>query len=97
MTYDDGVLSCKSGSPFYELERDGKKPNTLRIVPTEELLALGACTRIHVTHAENGPASDWEFEREITGIFDVTPAMKASGMRGIYNRHYVMICWEVAS
>ena len=94
MTYDNVTLTCKSDSPFYELERDGLKPNTIRIVSTDELLALGRCTRIHVIHAESGPAADYEFERHISGIFDVTSAMKASGIRGVYSKHFVCICWD---
>ena len=90
MTYDNAILTCKSTSPFFELERDGIKPNTIRVVSTDELLALGRCTRIHVIHAESG----LEFEREISGIFDVTPAMKASGIRGVYNKLFVCICWD---
>lgn len=96
MTYDNGVLTCKSDDPYYDLEESGQKPNTVRIIPTEELLMLGRCTKIQVIHAQNGPASDWGFVRDITGIFDITDGMRAAGMRGIYNKRFVMICWEPA-
>lgn len=90
MTFDDSVLGCKSTPEWWELERSGAKPNTVRVVRTDELLALGRCQTIHVTNTETGEA----FDRPIAGIYDMTEAMKASGIRGAYDRRYVIVCWD---
>jgi hypothetical protein len=37
MTYDNGVLTCKGREPFYSREESGEKPNTVRVVPAEEV------------------------------------------------------------
>ncbi len=90
MKYEQRVLICKSASPFFEWEASGEKPNTVRAVPDSEILALARCQTVRVCHT----GSDAEFEREITGIFDVTEGMAASGVRRKYNTRYVVICWE---
>lgn len=90
MTYDDGVLTCKSSELWYALEQSGKKPNTVRVVPHDELLLLGQCTRIRVMSTDgNG-----YFVRPITGVYDITdvvnPMQAAFG-----SARTVLICWEV--
>lgn len=68
MTYDNGVVTCKSRAPFFERERSGAKANTVRVVPVEEVAEVCRCRVIRVLSADSGE----EFVRRISDISDIT-------------------------
>ncbi len=60
-------LHVKSTAPFFDLERSGRKPNTIRLVDESEQDMCIRAKRIIV----HGPG-DEQFKRTITGVFDIT-------------------------
>lgn len=91
MKYLGRTLVCKSIEPLYLDEKDGFKPNTVRVVPAYDLLALGRCERIRVECAGGTPAA---FERTITGAFDITEAMELGGLVAAPGERIVEVCWD---
>lgn len=75
-----GVLHVKSSKEWYDLERGGEKPNTVRSVDDADLAMMRQAHTIRVS----GPGRR-SFERTITGVFDVAPFL---------GKHLVVICWE---
>ncbi len=96
MTYDNGVVTCKSRSPFFEREYRGDKSNTERIVPVDELVDLARCEEIQIVHAKDDSRG---FFRTITDMTDITdvlleslgekPKPLATGAKRV-----VVISWE---
>jgi len=97
MTYDHGLLRCKSVSPYFEAEISGIKPNTVRIVPAKELVALAQCKRMEVTRAVESDVCVLGFKQAITSMVDITDALAMSGCEIPAGMHAVSISWAVAS
>lgn len=93
MNIQDGVAAFKSQSPYYELERKGIKPSTIRVIDVDDLAEIARCTTIRIDQRQpDGTAAS--FVRDITGIFDLTPAMTASGLALEPTQRIVCICWD---
>jgi len=73
--YERGTLVCKSVEPYYSDERAGLKPNTVRVVPNDELVALARCKRIIVWLVDVEDQEVENFGRDITHIVDITEPM----------------------
>lgn len=71
MKIEDNTIVFKSGKSFFEKERSGKKPNTIRIVEYDEykkiikLYGADGLTKIRIELVEKPSEC---FERELTDI-----------------------------
>lgn len=97
LTRDPELRATSSGTSVLKggiavNERSGQKPNTVRMMPHGELLALGQCKLIRVQTTDE---TDF-FEREITGIFDITETVNTL-MHVLGAGRVVMICWHHGS
>ncbi len=90
MKREGATVIFRSVSPFFEAERDGVKPNTVRVLSPDELRSVRECERIRVAHA----TSTASFERAISATFDVTQAMRDSGVAIPSGMRMATICWE---
>ena len=90
----DGTLEARSAPPYFTLERDGRKPNTIRLVDEVEfdLCTRAKAIRIHGLGANSGDL----FIRSLSGVFDVTDGMVAGGFDIPRGCHAVMLCWEAS-
>jgi hypothetical protein len=80
-----GVLHAKSQPKWYEMERDGFKPNTVRVMTEAELADAREAHSI-MLHNTVDPAAT--FIRTIDGVFDMTDMLpRPDGCR------VVVICW----
>jgi len=86
-----GTLHCKSGWPFFELERDGMKPNTERVVDEDDLFDIQCHARRIQVHRADG--IDF-FEREITSVLDVTDVMASCDVSVPRHKRLVVISWR---
>ena len=80
------TLRVKSVQPWFELERSGKKPNTIRRMSDIELQDAHMSDTIQVSNFESEDML--RFTRSITGVYDVTGYVRPE------REHIVLICWE---
>jgi hypothetical protein len=83
MKVEGTTVVLKSNEQWYELERSGVKPNTLRIIDGDEWAAIVMCENIRVERT--GDAGDTCFTRKIgwMGVIDA-----------VLGKLLVMICWR---
>ena len=96
MKYDNLRLTCRSVEPFFTLEKDGLKPNTIRVVPVDELVALARCEVITVRHYKTDGTDGADFGRTITDITDITEPLVDWG-EVVCPEGFRIVCisWEV--
>ena len=86
-----GHVTFRSDSPYYDMERRGSKPNTLRVVPKHMLAAVLHARTITIVSTEGRG----EFSAAITSTIDVTRAMAKCGVTVPDTAALVVISWEV--
>lgn len=92
------TLTVRSLAKWYELERSGRKPNTVRIVDEDELAMCEQARLIRVeqelcpTCGAYRPQST--FMRAITGVFDITEEFRDKFVDIDCDQHVVEICWS---
>jgi hypothetical protein len=93
-----GTLTVRSSAKWFDLERSGVKPNTVRVVGEDELAMCKQATTIRVeqepcpTCGAYRPPST--FMRAITGVFDITEEFRDKFVDVDCDQRVVVITWE---
>lgn len=92
MRFDDDTVEVKSAQPFFAREQYGTKPNTVRVVDSDEYAALmhRNIAEVCVVNAQH-PAL-W-FQRAIDRVDDITDTMAACGVTVPDGSRLVVISW----
>lgn len=87
MRIEDGVVIFKTENRIFDVEKNGKKPYTVRIMNEKELYALMdvRVKRVRIEHAESG--NEW-FEHDI---------LSAVVLGKIFGQPLVGIAWDPRS
>lgn len=86
---NNGIIHFKSRPGYFNQERSGAKPNTLRVVTPDEYYALAGT--LPETIMITNPATGESFRRAISSIITVP---KSLGITVAYGAVLILISWR---